>query len=144
EVARDGCGPAPRSQAGRPLRPVRGKDARPRRRPPRAAAQVRRGVSVSERGGRASGLPALLEGASRAFMLDWLAKKKGVELVPIGDAVAALSRSEPERDFVNRNYGTPPSLAEALAPYRAAGLRPWFELPPGSEALERELVAAGA
>ena len=101
-------------------------------------------MSVSERGGRASGLPALLEGASRAFMLDWLAKKKGVELVPIGDAVAALSRSEPELDFVNRIYGTPPSLAEALAPYRAAGLRPWFELPPGSEALERELVAAGA
>jgi GNAT superfamily N-acetyltransferase len=77
-------------------------------------------------------------------MLDWLSKKEGVELVPIGDAVAALSPSEPELDFVNRIYGVPPSLAEALDPYREAGLRPWLELPPSGGALVRQLEQAGA
>jgi GNAT superfamily N-acetyltransferase len=77
-------------------------------------------------------------------MLDWLARKEGVELVRIGAASAALSRAEPELDFVNRIYGVPPSLAAAFAPYRAAGLRPWFELPPGADELERELEQAGA
>jgi hypothetical protein len=77
-------------------------------------------------------------------MLDWLSKKEGVELVRIGSAVAALSRVEPELDFVNRIYGVPPSLAAALAPYREAGLRPWLELTPGAEALGGELEQAGA
>jgi GNAT superfamily N-acetyltransferase len=95
-------------------------------------------------GGPEAGLPILLERVSNAFMLDWLAVKEGVELVPVGDAVAALSRSEPELDFVNRVYGVPPSLDEALAPYREAGLRAWLELPPGASALERELEQAGA
>jgi hypothetical protein len=95
-------------------------------------------------GERDTALPDRLQRVSNAFMLDWLGKKEGVELVRIGDAVAALCRSEPWLDFVNRIYGVPPSLEEALAPYRAAGLRPWFELPPGAEALERELERAGA
>jgi GNAT superfamily N-acetyltransferase len=86
----------------------------------------------------------LLERVSTAFMLDWLSVKEGVELVRVGDAIAALSRSEPELDFVNRIYGTPPSLAEALAPYRERGLRPWLELAPDAEELERELEQAGA
>jgi ribosomal protein S18 acetylase RimI-like enzyme len=95
-------------------------------------------------GERDPALPDLLQRVSNAFMLDWLSKKEGVELVRIGDAVAALSRSEPWLDFVNRVYGVPPSLEEALVPYRAAGLRPWFELPPGAGELERELERAGA
>jgi ribosomal protein S18 acetylase RimI-like enzyme len=86
----------------------------------------------------------LLERVSNAFMLDWLSVKEGVELVRIGNAVAALSHSEPELDFVNRIYGVPPSLDEALAPYRHARLRPWLELPPGAGALERALEQAGA
>jgi len=95
-------------------------------------------------GGPHADLPTLLERVSNAFMLDWLSRKEGVELVPVGDAVAALSPSEPELDFVNRIYGVPPSLGEALAPYGAAALRPWLELRPGAEALERELEEAGA
>jgi ribosomal protein S18 acetylase RimI-like enzyme len=95
-------------------------------------------------GERDTALPDRLQRVSNAFMLDWLAKKDGVELVRIGGAVAALWRSEPSLDFVNRVYGVPRSLDEALARYRAAGLRPWFELPPGSEELERELERAGA
>jgi GNAT superfamily N-acetyltransferase len=88
--------------------------------------------------------PELLERVANAFMLDWLSKKEGVELVPLGQAVAAVSPSEPELDFVNRIYGVPPSLADAVAPYRRLGLRPWLELPPGAERLVDELERAGA
>src|SRR6202011_3858365 len=96
------------------------------------------------RGERATALPELLERVSNAFLLDWLAGKEGVELVAVGDAVAAVSRAEPELDFVNRVYGVPPSLDIALAPYREAGLRAWIELPPGHGQLERALLAIGA
>src|SRR5438046_9865285 len=92
-------------------------------------------------GGPDADLPTRLERVSNAFMLDWLSEKEGVELVPVGNAVAALSPSEPELDFVNRIYGVPPSLREALPPYGAAALRPWLERRPGAAALAR--AAAG-
>jgi hypothetical protein len=42
-------------------------------------------------------------------MLDWLSNKEGVELIRIGGAVGALSRSEPELDFEVRE--TDPELS---------------------------------
>ena len=134
---------------------MRGQNAGPGGSSTRPQAEVRDGVTgtghpvqpgphAHHRGERATALPELLERVSNTFLLDWLAGKEGVELVAVGDAVAAVSRAEPELDFVNRVYGVPPSLDIALAPYREAGLRAWIELPPGHGQLERALLAIGA
>ncbi len=84
-----------------------------------------------------------LEGISNHFALSWLEHIEDVSLIHLGMATVAIAPSRPDLDFVNSIYGMPDSLEEALAPYRAAGVRPWVEVPPGRPEFERKLEAAG-
>ncbi len=102
-------------------------------------------------------LARLLEGASDAFMLEWLngARRQpgnpcGLRLERIGAAVAPASPGAPEVDFLNRVIGLWPEDAdrvpELVAFYRGLGIRPWFELAPATdlERLAAALARAGA
>ena len=64
-----------------------------------------------------------------------------------GDVAAAATVARPELDFLNRIYGLPlgdaGAVDDVLAFYRSLGLRPWVELPPGTEALAARLADAG-
>ena len=65
-----------------------------------------------------------------------------------GPITAAATVSRPELDFLNRIYGLPLAAPEdvddVLSFYRELGLRPWVELPPGTEDLAARIVDAGA
>jgi GNAT superfamily N-acetyltransferase len=90
-----------------------------------------------------------LEEIGNRFMLEWL-EGTGAGLKRFGAAVAAVDRSRPELDFVNRVYGLWPEdagrVAELADFYRGRGVRAWLELAPSArfETLAGALSAAGA
>lgn len=83
-------------------------------------------------------------------MLDWLQGIPKVRIERFGGAWAPVNPDEPELDFQNRLIGLYPEdageLDAILEFYGAAGVRPWFELPPAHdfERLSGPLAAAGA
>jgi ribosomal protein S18 acetylase RimI-like enzyme len=92
-----------------------------------------------------------LERTVDAFGVAWLeghvGGPAGVRLERLGAVTAAVTPSRPELDFMNRIHGLPADpgrLDDVLAVYREAGVRPWIEVPPGSEELLARLVDAGA
>ena len=96
-----------------------------------------------------------LERTIDAFAVTWLeahtsgGNPVGIRLERFGDGVtAAATQSRPELDFMNRVHGLawaePHVLEEVLAFYRELRLRPWVELPPGSEEPAARLADAGA
>jgi GNAT superfamily N-acetyltransferase len=72
----------------------------------------------------------------------------GTRLGRFGLVTAAATVSRPELDFLNRIYGLPlageADVDDVLSFYRSLGLRPWVELPPGTEALAGRLADEGA
>ena len=92
-----------------------------------------------------------LERTIDAFGVAWLAGHvggpAGLRLERLGPVTAAVTESRPDLDFMNRIHGLPEDparLDDVLAIYRAAGIRPWVELPPGTEELAARLADAGA
>jgi hypothetical protein len=89
-----------------------------------------------------------LEGVANRFMLGWV-RALAVRVERFGAASAVACAERPELDFVNRVYGLWPEderyVGEIVAFYRAARLRPWFELAPGGgfERLAARLTRAG-
>jgi hypothetical protein len=84
-----------------------------------------------------------LEGEEIAFTTGWLqgamarpGNPRGLRIERFGDAVAPLAANAPELDFMNRVAGLAPENADVLprilSLYRAAGIRPWFEVAPYS------------
>jgi ribosomal protein S18 acetylase RimI-like enzyme len=90
-----------------------------------------------------------IERVANRFMVEWL-EGTGAELERFGAAVAAVDRSRPELDFVNRVYGLWPEDAgcagEIAGFYREHGVRGWLELAPaeGFERLAAALTEVGA
>ncbi len=91
-----------------------------------------------------------LERVIDAFAVAWLEKHVGgpadVRLERFGPVTAAWTPSRPDLDFMNRIHGLPedPSaLEEILAFYGEVGIRPWIELPPGSEGIAARLAGEG-
>jgi GNAT superfamily N-acetyltransferase len=92
-----------------------------------------------------------LEWVSSEYMLRWLRRLPGVTVTRFGEAVwGACSPRRAEVDFVNTVHrllpdhaGQVPAIAEH---YRAAGVRPWFEVmpAPGFDRLAAALHEAGA
>lgn len=72
----------------------------------------------------------------------------GTRVERFGAVTAAATVSRPELDFLNRIYGLPLAatgdVEDVLSFYRSLGLRPWVELPPGTEDLAMLLADAGA
>jgi len=89
-----------------------------------------------------------------AFGVAWLNghrlgdKPAGIRLERFDGVTAAATSSRPELDFMNRVHGLayadPRVLDDVLSFYRLIGVRPWVELPPGTEALAARLADAGA
>jgi hypothetical protein len=92
-----------------------------------------------------------LERVHDSFSVAWLEGHvdgpAGVRLERFGPVTAAVTPSRPDLDFMNRIHGLPESpdvLDEVLALYREHGLRPWVELPPGSDEIASRLADEGA
>jgi len=91
-----------------------------------------------------------LDWISTEYLLRWFRPLPEVTIAEFGGAWAALTPGAPDADFLNKVYrlrpddaGHVPAIVER---YRAAGLRPWFELAPHPEfaRLADALHAAGA
>jgi hypothetical protein len=91
-----------------------------------------------------------LDWLSTEYLLRWLRQLPEVTIAEFGGAWAAITPGAPDADFLNKVYrlrpedaGLVPAIVER---YRAAGLRPWFELAPHPEfaRLADTLHAAGA
>jgi ribosomal protein S18 acetylase RimI-like enzyme len=89
-----------------------------------------------------------LESASVAFSEGWLrgiAARPGnprqLRLETFGDAFAAAATGVPDLDFMNRVHGLRPEdahhLPAILAFYAGTGIRPWFELFPTEDGVDR-------
>ena len=92
-----------------------------------------------------------LERTIDAFGVAWLeghvGGPSGLRIERFGSVTAPVTESRAELDFMNRIHGLPEAperLDEVLAVYRSAGVRPWIELPPGSEELLARLIDEGA
>lgn len=72
----------------------------------------------------------------------------GIRLEQFDGVTAAATASRPELDFMNRVHGLafaePRILDDVLRFYRSLAVRPWVELPPGSEEPAARLADAGA
>jgi GNAT superfamily N-acetyltransferase len=94
-----------------------------------------------------------LDRAHDAFGVAWLQPRVDANdpaapvLRRFGGAVAAVTPSRPELDFLNR-VQFPDAVGEELEAmldfYSDRGVRPWIELRPGEERLAARLAAAGA
>jgi GNAT superfamily N-acetyltransferase len=98
-----------------------------------------------------------LEDAGWAFNVSWLEGARalpgnplGIEIERFGGAVAPVRPGVPDLDFMNRVCGLYPQDAAQVGAildfYRARGVRPWFELAPGTgfDRLAGTLADAGA
>ena len=92
-------------------------------------------------------LEAVLDAFSVAWLEGHVGGPAGVRLERFGPVTAAVTPSRPDLDFMNRIHGLPEEpevLDDVLALYRAEGIRPWVELPPGSDRLASRLADEGA
>jgi hypothetical protein len=91
-----------------------------------------------------------LDWVSSEYLLRWLRPMPDVTVAEFGGAWSSLTPGTPDVDFLNCVYRLQPEDTELVPAivdhYRAAGVRPWFELVPHRqfERLSAALAAAGA